>query len=469
MLNFDIGKKNIVSIFLIFALIFSCIYIGWLIVNPPSIKFIFVSILVIFFFIFLLKLEIGIYFLVFLSPLLYFTPSFYIGPFRFWIEDILIVMILFLWLFKIALKKEFYEIPPLQTSIFVFIFFALLNIFISIIVFSYSFQEIINAIRIFMKEWVEYIILYLICFNLIKTKKQIKIVMASLLIGAFISVFILKFSKQGIMEGRMGGGLSDISDAYYSPNVFGLFCVIMISLCLFYFMYTTNIFKKVFFAILSIPFISLLIETASRSAFFCFIALFIIIFFVTKKKIIILGIPFLIWTYFHLPPDVMLRMKSTLELSKDIGYKENAMIINIFGKEFIPEGSTVLRLKYLLDLPSSIMTFFFCGLGYVEMPIDNNFFSILVHYGFFVLCFFVRILIIFGKKIKENINKTKDIFFKKINQNILTILIIISIFAFSSRAFTSPRISILFWILMAISMRSEDWCQENEQKNEIER
>lgn len=467
MLKFDVDNKNLINFFLIFALIFSCIYIGWLIVNPPSIKFIAVSILVILFLVLLLKLEIGIYFLIFLSPLLYFTPSFYLGPFRFWIEDILIIIILFLWLSKIALKKEFYQSPPLQMSIIIFIFFILLNIFIGIIIYSYSFQIIINALRIFIKEWVEYILLYFICFNLIKTKKQIKIVIVSLIIGALISVFILKFSTQEILIGRMGGGLGEIGEAYYSPNVFGLFCLIMISFFLFYFLYAKNFLNKIFFVILSIPFFSLLINTASRAAFFCFIALFIVSFFITKKKLIILGIPFLIWIYFHLPPEITSRLQSTLELKETANYKENSMVINIFGKEFIAEGSTTLRLKYLLNLPLSIMTFFFCGLGYIAMPIDNNFFSILVHYGFFVLCFFIRILIIFGKKIKENINKTKDLFLKKINQNILSILIIISIFAFSSRTFTSPRISIIFWILMAISMRSKDWCQENE--IEIER
>jgi hypothetical protein len=447
-------KDKVESFLLILILIIVCIYIGKLIVYPLPPKVIQVILLVVFSWGVFIKIELGLYLLLFLSSLIYFLPHFNIGPIRFWAEDILILAILFSWGVRIFLHQEEYQKPPCQGPVLAFILIALLNIFLSEIIFARPFSSTLIILKNFGREWIVYFFLYLAFFNLIKTPRQIEICLFLIISSALLRIFILFFWGEDLEAGRIGGGIK-----YYSPNVFGLHNVIMMNILFFSILYTPHQGKKLLYLLLASPFLFFLIRTASRSAFLCFIALFFISAFVSKKKkILIFAIPFLILVSFLLPTEVTERFQKTFQPLPETA--EGSGIINIFGRKFLPDGSVRLRLGYIRRFPTHLVAFFFFGRGEIGIPVDNNYTAILVAYGFIPLCLFIYILIFFGKNLKRNAERTSVIFLKQLNLNLLAILLLISLFAFASRAFNSPRISILFWILMAMGMKSKKWLQE---------
>ncbi len=197
------------------------------------------------------------------------------------------------WIFKKIISREF-KIVHTDLNYAIFGFF-LVNLISLINVIGPDYDYTFVSVKGFVGKVTEYVLLYFIIVESIKTKKQFRniigiILFSCLLIG--IDGIFQKFSGFDFMRGRKIFGLTRLTASFKSPNHFGgwLSMVLPITMSLSLFGPKRRKWLRPAFGILSVLLFICLLLAASRGAWLGFTGAILLMGILSKKKLILISI-----------------------------------------------------------------------------------------------------------------------------------------------------------------------------------
>lgn len=194
------------------------------------------------------------------------------------IDDILIMVVFFTWLAKMAVNKELGLLKktplnkPIISYILVCILFTAKGILIGEVMFTKAFFYIL--------KYIEYAFLYFIFANNITDKKNVKQFVGILLLTAFI------VGSYGYFQ--IAQGVSRISAPFegehLEPNTLGGYLVLIQGITLGLFLYASSKKLKLLLGLFAVFLIPPFLFTLSRSAYIAFIPMYIMLILLTKRN-----------------------------------------------------------------------------------------------------------------------------------------------------------------------------------------
>jgi len=320
------------SLFLFFLLVYSCLILGFL--GLPN-KLLVASLALLIFLISFVNTDFALIVLIF-SMLL--SPEFQLGhiPGRavvLRIDDLFIFLVFFGWLAKMAVNKELglLKTNPLNKPILFYIFICIFSSGIGALRGTNNLKHSI----FYLLKYFEYFILFFMVSNNLKSRRQAKIFIYFMLLVAFIvCVFALRVSLSTGMRAT-----APFEGKYGEPNTLAGYLIIIFSLILGLFIYSSSLKEKVFLLGLGGLVIPTFIYTQSRAGLLGALGMFLAFFLFSKKAKLSLGI-FLIVVIggasLIFPEQVFYRYKYALKGPESI---------DILGKKINIDESAYARLQ----------------------------------------------------------------------------------------------------------------------------
>ena len=219
--------------------------------------------------------------------------------------------VLLAWLFHIMIYRDF-KFPKSSQWKFLF-FFTVILIFSSLPHWEYSYFSFFDLIKV--------IILYFLVANLVKTEKQIKIVLFFMLFLGVITAFFGIYQQTHGLGGILRGGITRAEGFEGNPNYLAMDLVILIPVVLCLFVRSGKILLKTLFLSIFILFLTTIMLTYSRAgALGSSVVLFLIFwrFFNRRQKIayFFLAIALMLILLPYIPTAYIERIKSIVNLGE---------------------------------------------------------------------------------------------------------------------------------------------------------
>ncbi len=349
------------------------------------------------------------------------------------------VIILFTWCFHVMIYRDF-SIPK-NTQLFYFLVFSLC------VAFSAGFHQYDEYFVVL--DLVKVLILYFLVIILVKTERQLLIVLFLIL---FLNIYSATY---GIFQQFRGGGIERVAGLEGNPNYFSMNLILLIPLVLGFFQHYRSFLAKSFFAIVFILFLLAVIFSFSRAGALGLITVVLISlwrFFLKKTKFLLILVFLLVVavSILFVPEDYWLRVQSIANL-KDISIRGRI-------------DGLVVGLQMMLNHP-----FIGAGIGKwpyeywpiaITMPLVETKFSIAPHNGFIEtgasigiigVTFFVLLLY----SAFREFNKSQKIFIHndKTLLAITTESLSIGLIGFLVCAMFAAILSLkIFWVILALSV-----------------
>ena len=195
------------------------------------------------------------------------------------------------WIFKKIISREF-KIVHTDLNYAIFGFF-LVNLISLINVIGPDYDYTFVSVKGFIGKVTEYVLLYFIIVDSVKTKRQFRniigiILFSCLLIG--IDGIFQKFSGFDFMRGRKIFGLTRLTASFKSPNHFGgwLSMVLPITMSLSFFGPERRKWLRPAFGMLSVLLFICLLLAASRGAWLGFVGAILLMGILKSKKLLLI-------------------------------------------------------------------------------------------------------------------------------------------------------------------------------------
>ncbi len=191
------------------------------------------------------------------------------------IEDILLMVISFTWLAKLAINKEFGFIreTPLNGAIKIYVWICLIATLVGVL------RGFVSPYKgtFFLLKYLEYFILYFLVINNIHKQEQIK-----LLLGSFFAVCLV-ISLYGLSQiGSVDRLSAPFEGEGGEPNTFGGYLLFLFSLSLGLFLYSKEFQKKICFGGLAVLTCVVLLLTLSRGSYLGLVFACLVFFLLTQ-------------------------------------------------------------------------------------------------------------------------------------------------------------------------------------------
>jgi len=386
----------------------------------------------------LLKAEIGLYFVV-LSII--FSPEINLGYLpqhdlivRF--DDLLLGLVLFSWLARIAVFKDDKPIPdtPLNRPIFYYMSATIFPSVISVI----KGEANLLAVFFHILKYIEYFLLFFMTYVILKKDYQKYVIIGLIL---FTSVIACLYSFPHAGKGRLGAPFEYPPE----PNTYGGFLLINQAILLSIITHTDDVKKKVLsFMILSLN-LYITLYTLSRCTYMAMLFLYPYALLTGKKKkslIFYLTMGLLVM-FMWKPQKVIERIMNTFKPTGGI----------FFG---IPlDSSAAARLiSWKILFLNAIRSYkFIIGHGVTTFFVDSQYVRVFGEAGIIGLITFFYLLITLYSNLIKVYNEVKENSDKIISYSALLALIGICIHAITANSFIIIRIAEPFWILMAVALK----------------
>ena len=390
-----------------------------------------------------LKPELGLYILVF-SMLL--SPEFEVVqiPKRavaIRIDDVLLVVIFFTWLARLAINKELGVLR-----------FTSLNRLIlgyTIITIIFTARGIIAGevipIRSFfyLLKYIEYFFLYFMVSNMVRDKNQIK----GLIIAMFITCVIVCITTYPqVLRGERT--TTPFEGEPGEPATLGGYLLLMMAVILGFFLYSSSFRTSLCLIVLLLfaapPFISSL----SRASYMGFVPMLLTLTFLTKKKrgILIVGL-ILLGTFYTagiMPESVKERIGITF-IGKE--YKVGPVRMELEESAGVRIESWQSMLKKLVKSP--LWGFGVTGIGFF---LDGQYFLVLGELGLIGMGMFLWLNFTIFVNALKSFQFSKDEFTQSLSLGFLAGFIGLLTHALTANTFIIVRIMEPFWFLTALIM-----------------
>ena len=201
------------------------------------------------------------------------------------IDDILLIVVFFTWLAKMAINKELglFRRTPINGLIVTYIFICIISTIIGILTGG------VHPLKSFfyILKYVEYFMLYFLVTNNIRDKRQIKVFLVVFLITCAITCTYALATIE-----KMGGrATAPFEGPKGEPNTLGGYLVLLFAISTGIFLYSSLRGWRIFCGILACLIFITLLQTLSRGSYLAFIITYLVLTVLTKKKkLLLIGI-----------------------------------------------------------------------------------------------------------------------------------------------------------------------------------
>lgn len=374
-----------------------------------------------------------------------FSPEFTIAqvshrPVVMRIDDILLIVVFFSWLAKMALNKELGMLrrTPLNMPIIAYILVCVFSTAIGVI----AGQVHPLKSSFYILKYVEYFMLFFMVTNNIRSKKQIKIFIVIFLITC---AFTCAYAITTI--GESGRATAPFEGAKGEPNTLGGYLVLLFAITAGLFLYSPSRRWRFYCGALACFIFLTLLQTLSRGSYLAFIPMYLTFIILTRKrKILLMGI--LVLGIFLLPALVPSRV--TERVTKTF---LSGKVYKPLGKRITLEQSAASRIESYKRVFQQWTKRPFLGYGVTGVGlVDSQYPRVLGETGIIGFLIFIWLIRSIFKHSLRIFRDIKDNWAKGLSLGFLAGLVGLSVHFFAANTFIIVRIMEPFWFLTAVVM-----------------
>lgn len=368
------------------------------------------------------------------------------------IDDILLVFLFFTWLAKMAINKQlgFFKKTPINKPLAIYVL-SYIVITASAIFLGFSQAKFSTAV-FYMLKYIEYLMLFFLVSNNLKSLRQYKVLILFLLLTCFI-VSVYGYSQ---IQGAVGRISAPFEGEKGEPNTLAGYLIIIFGLVIGLFLHSRSLHLKFFLGSFFLFIFPVFLFTLSRAGYIGFIIMYLTILLFSKKNKISLIYFLLVMAIvmpFVLPPKVASRIETTF--TGRVKYE-------VLGGKLTLDEASAARIetwKYVGEefAKSPLLGHGVAGIDFV----DTQYGRILGEFGIFgVLIFFWLMRVLFKNAFKIYID-SKDDFIQGLSLGFLGVLAALLVMSIGSNVFIIVRIMEPFWffaamVLMAPQISTEE-------------
>ncbi|MFH1783730.1 MAG: O-antigen ligase family protein [bacterium] len=356
------------------------------------------------------------------------------------IDDILIIVVFFSWLAKMAINKELglLKRTPLNSLIVTYILVFVLSTGIGIL------TGHIKPLKSFfyILKYAEYFMLFFLVINNIRDKKQIK---------TFIVVFLITCVLTSIYALATVGAIGRATAPFEGPageaNTLGGYLVLLFAIVAGLFLYSPS--KKWLFWCGGLTFLIILtlMQTLSRGSYLGVIFVYLTLTILTRRRRLLL-IGMLILSIVILPVIVPTKVVNRIKNTFTVGE-----VYEPLGRRIVLDQSTALRIESWRKTLKLWTHRPFLGYGVSGVGlVDTQFPLILGETGIIGFLVFMWLIMIIFRFSLYTFNTIEDDWSRGLSLGFLAGLVGLLIHSFSANTFIIVRIMEPFWFLTAIIM-----------------
>jgi O-antigen ligase len=355
------------------------------------------------------------------------------------VDDFVILIIGFSWLAKMAINKQLglFLRTPLNKLIGYYIIVCLISTLLGAIFADVS----LKTGFFFVLKYFEYVFIYFMVANHLRTKGQIRKFLWAMLITCFIvSIIGIAQIPEGVrvsapFEGKSG-----------EPNTFGGYLVLMICITTGLFLTTKSFRDQIIYGSLILLFAIPLLYTQSRSSYLAMIpAMFSFVWLSEKRRWVFLSlVSVALLLPFIAPEEAKERISYTFEQGK-----KRTDVVEISGVKL--DTSTTERVKSWKRVARDWIKHPIFGFGVTGYEfVDAQYFRVLIETGLLGLAtFFFLLSRIFGEAY-DIIKKTPESFDKGLCMGFLAGFVGLIFHGIGANTFIIVRIMEPFWFVLAM-------------------
>lgn len=354
------------------------------------------------------------------------------------IDDILIIVVFFSWLAKMAINKELglLKRTPLNPLIITYILVCIFSTGIGIL--TGHIQPVKSFFYIL--KYIEYFMLFFLVINNIRDKKQIKtLVIVFLITCVLTSTYALATVR---IIGRATGPFEGVAG---EPNTLGGYLVLLFAIVAGIFLYSPS--RRWLFwcgGLIFLIFLAL-IQTLSRGSYLAFIFMYLTLTILTRRRrLLLIGILILsiIILPFIVPTKVVNRIKGTFTLGE---------VYEPLGRRIVLDKSTAMRIESWENTFKKWTRRPFLGYGASGVGlVDTQFPRVLGETGIIGFLVFTLLLITIFRSSFYTFNNIEDDWSRGLSLGFLAGFIGLLVHSFAADTFIIVRIMEPFWFLTAM-------------------
>jgi len=360
------------------------------------------------------------------------------------VDDFVILLIGLTWIAKMAVNKELglFLRTPLNKPIAYYILICLISTLLG----SLFLKVDLKTGFFFVLKYFEYMLIYFMVVNHLKTMKQARTYLWALLITcAIVSVI-------GIMEVPEGGRVSaPFEGEVGEPNTFGGYLVFMISIASGLLLTTTSFRLQMIYGFLTILFIIPLFLTGSRSSYLGIIFVALALVWLSEKRRLVLMALILggLALPFVAPKTLTERASFTFQQREQPGQ------LKMGGARI--DTSTTARLQSWRNVSRDFVKHPLLGFGVTGYGfVDAQYFRVLIETGLIGLFIFVVLLTSIFRLTYRIAKEAAEPFDKGLSIGFLAGFIGLLVHAVGSNTFIIVRIMEPFWFVLAMVIMLPD-------------
>lgn len=371
------------------------------------------------------------------------------------IDDILLIVVFFMWLVKIAMYKQLALLKhtPLNRAIGAYLLACTTSTAIGIM--TGRIQATTSFF--FLLKYAEYFMLFFLVTNNIRSKRQIKVLVAFLLITCAIICVWCHFTQVGVTWRTTAPFEGDQAE----PNTLGGYLTLIFALCGGLFLYCPTGMWRFSSGLLACLIIAPHLYSLSRGSYLAITAVYLTLVILTKRLKMLLIMAFLVIIPVLgviLPSEVTDRVTQTFvpgKVYQPLGYR---ITLDDSAATRVESWKTIL--DKLRDQP-------FLGYGITGMGIvDAQYPRVLGETGLIGAWIFVWLIRIIFRYSLQNFRTIKDGWFRGYALGYFAGFVGMLTHSFSANTFIIVRIMEPFWFLTAITMRLPEILQSKESEGE---
>jgi len=362
-------------------------------------------------------------------------------------EDLLLFVVFFGWFAKTAVNKELglLRFTPLNLPIAIYLTIYLIATFMGIL---RGFAKPVESVFYFLKYF-EYFLLYFMVVNNIKTKKEVKFFIYSMIAVSFI----VSMYAWGLRLSGWERVTAPFEGKHDEPNTLGGYLLITLMMTIGLFLNMPAKKTKIMLAVVLFFAFPALLFTLSRASWAGFIGATLVLMMLSRRgKLTMIIASLFVITLFStiFPGYVQKRIQYTF-----VDSFSNRTTRVVFGKRLRMDLSTAARIDTWRD---GIKMFkeaplFGHGAASAGAVVDNQYSRLMIEVGIFGFWAFLWLIVkMFKNAIKTLREFRDDPFVNAITAGFIAALVGLLLHSVSAATFIIVRIMEPFWFLAAIVM-----------------
>jgi O-antigen ligase len=359
-------------------------------------------------------------------------------------EDILIIIVAYVWLLALFSHRKIITKTPISKTLHLYVFFAIISTFLGIFM---GWIDLSRASFFFFKE-IEYFFLFFLVVNMVKTRKDIYVVLWTLVVLGFTNNIygLVQISTRQFYGGYgialIGEGSPFSAGGYYT-------IILFLSIVLLTYGENRNMFLRI--GLVTNAFLCLINLTFSVSRAFILSAIvaFVLFLFLRKEKRFL---PYVI---------TIIAILMIVIINQPIGrfLERNTLIRTRLSGEAIEGGINArielayqpalnkLKANPILGLGKSIF-----GTGDMPTEAHNAFLRVLVEMGIIGLFVFILLIFLIMKTAWTSYGNTSNNTLKAVALTCFLVTVALLIAALVQDSFTPVKVSEIYWIIVGLTM-----------------